>query len=102
MIDKSYLFLTFIVLSFFIIAEDDKNSLIEVYSKDIDVNSINIVLKDNIDIRNDNYHFWMSLNQYEKYNNTLNDLIIFPNYYFQIKKYNFNFTFFVFILCFCR
>lgn len=48
---------------------------------------------DNIDIRNDNYHFWMSLNQYEKYNNTLNDLVIFPNYYFQIKKYNFNFKF---------
>ena len=52
MIDKSYLFLTFIVLSFLIIAEDEKNSLIEVYSKDIEVNSINIVLKDNIDIRN--------------------------------------------------
>ena len=52
MIDKSYLFLTFIVLSFLIIAEDEKNSLIEVYSKDTEVNSINIVLKDNIDIRN--------------------------------------------------
>ena len=51
MIDKSYLFLTFIVLSFLIIAEDEKNSLIEVYSKDTEVNSINIVLKDNIDIR---------------------------------------------------
>ena len=52
MIHKSYLFLTFIVLSFFIIAEDDKNSLIEVYSKDTELNSINIVLKDNIDIKN--------------------------------------------------
>ena len=52
MIDKSYLFLTFIVLSFLIIAEDEKNSLIEIYSKDTEVNSINIVLKDNIDIRN--------------------------------------------------
>ena len=52
MIDKSYFFLTFIVLSFLIIAEDEKNSLIEVYSKNIEVNSINIVLKDNIDIRN--------------------------------------------------
>ena len=50
MIDKSYLFLTFIVLSFVIIADDEKNSLIEVYSKDIEVKSINIVLKDNIDI----------------------------------------------------
>ena len=52
MIDKSYFFLTFIFLSLLIIAEDEKNSLIEVYSKDIEVNSINIVLKDNIDIRN--------------------------------------------------
>ena len=52
MIDKSYFFLTFIVLSFFIIAEDDKNSLIEVYSKDTELNSVNIVLKDNIDIKN--------------------------------------------------
>ena len=52
MIDKSYLFLTFIVLSFLIIADDEKNALIEVYSKDIKENSINIVLKDNIDIRN--------------------------------------------------
>ncbi len=51
MIDKSYFFLTFIFLSLLIIAEDEKNSLIEVYSKDIEVNSINIVLKDNIDIR---------------------------------------------------
>ena len=52
MIDKSYFFLTFIFLSLLIIAEDEKNSLIEVYSKDTEVNSINIVLKDNIDIRN--------------------------------------------------
>ena len=52
MIDKSYFLLTFIFLSFLIIAEDEKNSLIEVYSKNIEVNSINIVLKDNIDIRN--------------------------------------------------
>ena len=52
MIDKSYLFLTFTVLSFLIIAEDEKNALIEVYSKGTKENSINIVLKDNIDIRN--------------------------------------------------
>ena len=52
MIDKSYLFLTFFVLSFLIIADDEKNALIEVYSKGIKENSINIVLKDNIDIRN--------------------------------------------------
>ena len=52
MIDKSYLFLTFIVLSFLIIAEDEKNALIEVYSKGTKENSINIVLKDNIDFRN--------------------------------------------------
>ena len=52
MIDKSYLLITFIVLSFLIIAEDEKNALIEVYSKDTEGNTINIVLKDNIDIKN--------------------------------------------------
>ena len=46
MIDKSYLFLTFIVLSFLIIAEDEKNALIEVYSKGTKENSINIVLNE--------------------------------------------------------
>ena len=44
MIDKSCLFLIFIVLSFHIIAYDEKNALIEVYSKDTEVNSINIVI----------------------------------------------------------
>ena len=38
MIDKSYLFLTFFVLSFLIIADDEKNALIEVYSKGIKEN----------------------------------------------------------------
>ena len=39
------------------------------------------------------FHYWINLNEYNKYNNILNDIIIYPNFYFKINKYSFNFKF---------
>ena len=48
---------------------------------------------DKINTNTEIYHYWINLNQFNKYNNILNDIIIFPNYYFKINKYSFNFKF---------
>ena len=52
MFKKPIIFKALLIISFFSIANDEKNSLIEVYKKDSNISSIDIVIKDNIDIKN--------------------------------------------------
>lgn len=48
---------------------------------------------DKINIKKDIHHYWINLHHYNKYKNILNDIIIFPNFYFKINKYFFNFKY---------
>ena len=61
-------------------------------------NKINVIKFDHAELdkiknQNEIYHYWINLNQFNNYNQILNDIIIFPNYYFKIYKYNFHFKF---------
>lgn len=56
-------------------------------NKNKNINLEKISNKDN------NFHIWIDINYYNKNFNKINDLIIIPNYYFKINKYNFSFSF---------
>lgn len=43
--------------------------------------------------KENNFHLWIDINYYNRNFNKINDLILFPYYYFKINKYNFSFSF---------
>ena len=65
----------------------DKKIVKVIKNKDKNINLQKISTKDN------NFHLWISNNYYNKNYHKINDLIIYPHYYFQINKHTFSFSF---------
>ena len=65
----------------------EKKIIKVIKNKDKNINLQKLSTKDN------NFHLWINNNYYNKNFHKINDLIIYPHYYFQINKHTFSFTF---------